>query len=282
MCEFRYEKDNDKIVTVSLELSGESTEGYPRTFANSLEALITRLEKDDFAGVIIASESGVFAGAEHARQLHSFPGSERAEVFACLSQIKSGLRRLETLGKPVVASISGMATAVEYEICLAAHHRIALNDSALRIGLPEANCGLFPGLGGVVRTVYMLGLEKALPLLQSGAELDPEKALAAGLVDALTSNREELLTKAKTWIKEHPEVHQPWDIKGFQLPGGSPTHPRVSQMIMVAPAILRKQKPANAPAQESILTVAVEAAQVDLDTALRIESRYLVDFLFYA
>ena len=72
------------------------------------------------------------------------------------------LRRLETLGKPVVAAVNGTALGGGLEICLACHHRVVLDDPKLQLGFPEVQLGLLPGAGGVVRTVRMLGIANAL------------------------------------------------------------------------------------------------------------------------
>ena len=72
------------------------------------------------------------------------------------------LRRLETLGKPVVAAINGAALGGGLEIALACHHRIVVDDPKVQLGFPEVKLGLLPGAGGVVRTVRMFGIADAL------------------------------------------------------------------------------------------------------------------------
>ena len=67
--------------------------------------------------------------------------------------LKQQMRQLETLGKPVVAAINGAALGGGWEICLCAHHRIALDNPKTTLGLPEVTLGLLPGGGGVVRRV---------------------------------------------------------------------------------------------------------------------------------
>ncbi|HYQ66391.1 3-hydroxyacyl-CoA dehydrogenase family protein, partial [Actinophytocola sp.] len=94
------------------------------------------------------------------------------------------------------------------------------------------------------------------------------------------STADELLPKAKEWIRANPEAAQPWDVKGYKIPGGSPSHPAFAANLPAFPANLRKQlKGANMPAPRAILSAAIEGAQVDIDTALTIESRYLLELL---
>ncbi|MBE0597321.1 MAG: enoyl-CoA hydratase/isomerase family protein [Desulfuromonadales bacterium] len=278
MSGFRYEKDGDKIVTISLDLPAGPVSS--ETISRSLDEVIARLESDDVAGVVIASGKEPFSSRASARELLNFPKLSRKDVYDRLAALKVRLRRLESLGKPVVAAIGDNALGAEFEIFLAAHHRVAVNRPDLLIGLPDVAAGLLPSLGGLVRLVYLLGLEKALPLLQDGVRLSPEKACEVGLINELVADADDLLSRAKTWIKANPAAAQAWDKKGYQIPGGTPAHPRIAQMIITAPAILRKKNDPTRPTQEAILCAAVEGAQVDLDSALRIESRYLVELLF--
>jgi 3-hydroxyacyl-CoA dehydrogenase/enoyl-CoA hydratase/3-hydroxybutyryl-CoA epimerase len=191
--------------------------------------------------------------------------------------LKGQLRTLETLGKPVVAAINGAALGGGWEICLACHHRVALDNPAVQLGLPEVTLGLLPGGGGVVRMVRMLGIEKALPYLLEGKKVRPQQALQAGLIDALATDREDLLAKARAWILANPVAVQRWDVKGYQIPGGTPSSPKVAQMLAIAPSILRSKTQGTMPAPEKILCAAVEGAQVDFDTAHLIETRYFTE-----
>lgn len=271
MSEFRYERDDDGIVTVTMDvdwsLDGKLTEA------------VARLEREGVSGVVIALKGGGAGKEESVTGLPTGTVAERQVVFDRLSSFKETLRRLESLGKPVVAVIDGAALGRGYEVCLAAHYRIALNGAGAEIGLPQVVQGLIPGAGGTVRLVRLLGLEKALPLLMEGVQLTPEKALEAGLVDELATDRADLAVKARKWIKGHGAFQQPWDQKSYRIPGGTPASPNVAQMIFVAPAILRKKQKGPQPAPEAMLAAAVEGAQVDLESALRIESRYFIELL---
>ena len=86
---------------------------------------------------------------------------------------------------------------------------------------------------------------------------------------------------AKAWIKANPDAHtQPWDAKGYKMPGGTPSSPALAGILPSFPALLRKQlKGAPMPAPRAILDAAVEGAQVDFDTASRIESRYFTQLV---
>lgn len=74
--------------------------------------------------------------------------------------------------------------------------------------------------------------------------------------------------------KANPKSQQPFDVKGYKIPGGDPKTPAVAQMLAIAPAMLRDKTKGCYPAPEAIMAAAVEGAQVNVDTALTIESRY--------
>ncbi len=125
----------------------------------------------------------------------------------------------------------------------------------------------------------MLGIADALmKVLLQGQRLKPAQAVETGIVDELAATPDELLAKARDWIKANPEAAQPWDKQGYKIPGGTPSNPKFAAMLPAFPANLRKQlKGAPMPAPHHILCAAVEGSQVDIDTALRIEGRYFVD-----
>src|SRR5207249_929531 len=154
------------------------------------------------------------------------------------------------------------------EIALATHYRIAADIKGVEIGLPEVTLGLLPAGGGVTRTVRMLGIQGALMgVLLQGTRFKPAKAKETGLINEVVSSVEELVPAAKAWIKANPDKGvQPWDVKGYKIPGGTPSSPSLAANLPAFPANLRKQlKGANMPAPLAIMAAAVEGSQVDFD-----------------
>lgn len=268
-----YSKDEQSIVTLTLDMPGRSANVINAEFAAALSGALDRLEKEEpLAGVIITSAKSTFVAGGDLEFL--FALEEPAAAFSMVENLKALFRRIEKLGKPVVAGINGAALGGGLEIALSCHHRIAIDSSKSKIGLPEVTLGLLPGAGGVTRLVRMLGLQEAFPYLLEGKQLRPAEARSAGIIDDLAADRDEMMEKARTWIAANPKAKAPWDERDFKLPGGSPTSPSVAQMLAIAPAMLRKKTYRNYPAPEAIMSAAVEGAMVDFDTASRIESRY--------
>ena len=283
----RYERDHDGIVTLTLDDPTASANTMNEIYQRSMHAAVERLydEVDDVTGVVVASAKKTFFAGGNLKLMMQAGPADAASVFAGAEAIKADLRRLEKYPRPVVAAINGAALGGGFEIALACQHRILVDDSAAVVGLPEATLGLLPGGGGVTRIVRMLGLQPGLmEVLLQGTRFKPADALAKGLVDEVVASRDDLLPAAKAWILEHrddPEAaSNPWDRQGYRMPGGTPQSPKLAAFLPAFPALLRKQtKGADYPAQRAILSAAVEGASVDLDTASRVESRYLTTLL---
>ena len=276
----RWEQGEDGIVVLMLDDPGRSANTMNEAYLQSMDAVLDRLyaERDGLAGVIITSaKKTFFAGADLNELVRATP-ELAAEVGASLTRAKAQLRRLETLGRPVVAAINGSALGGGLELALACHHRIAVDSAQVEIGLPEVTLGLMPGGGGVVRTVRLLGITEALTqVLLRGQRHRPGRALEIGLVHELVP-ADRLLERAREWIAANPTASQPWDVKGYRIPGGTPSHPAFAANLPAFPANVRKElKGAPYPAPHHILCAAVEGAQVDLDTAFLVEGRYFVD-----
>ena len=282
----KWEQDSDGIVVLTLDDPNQSANTMNRDYAESMAATLDRLEaeKDSITGVVITSAKKTFFAGGDLNDLRAAGKDDAPQLAEMVRAGKAQLRRLETLGKPVVAAINGAALGGGLEICLACHHRVALDDPKVKLGFPEVKLGLLPGAGGVVRSVRMFGIVDALMnLLMQGQEVRAGKAKEMGLVDEVVATREELVPAAKAWIKAQPADEptvQPWDVKGYKIPGGTPSNPKLAQNLPAFPANLRKQlKGANYPAPHHIMAVAVEGAQVDFDNASEIEGRYFVDLL---
>jgi len=283
----RWEQDGDGVVTLTLDDPGGSANIMNEDYVASMAATLDRLEAqiqaqpESITGVIVTSaKKTFFAGADLNRLIEARP-EDAVEIFAHITLVKAQLRRLERLGRPVVAAINGAALGGGLEIALACHHRIVLDTPGCKLGFPEVTLGLLPGAGGVVRSVRMLGIADALlKLLVQGQQVPPAQAKEIGIVDEVVASTQELLAAARGWIAAHPDAAQPWDVAGHRIPGGAPSDRKLATVLPAFPATLRKQlKGAPMPAPHHILCVAVEGAQVDVDTAFTVETRYFVDLV---
>lgn len=275
MSAIQFEKNADNIVILTLDSPNQSANTMNADFRTALAETVDKLQADEnIVGIIFRSaKKTFFAGGDLDELIQATP-EHATEFLNMIEEMKAKLRYIETRGIPVVAALNGTALGGGWELALGCHYRIALNDAKAKFGLPEVTLGLLPGGGGIVRMVRLLGLQNAFPLLMEGKQVGVEKAKSLGLIQDTADSLEDLMDKAIAWVKANPKSQQPFDVKGYKIPGGTPSTPAVAQMLAIAPAMLRDKTKGCYPAPEAIMSAAVEGAQVDVDTALTIESRY--------
>ena len=267
------------VFHISLDREGASANLMDERFAKDLVQCVDELSATEAKGVVITSAKSTFFAGGDLDGLYKTTHEHAERLFEMCELIKQSLRRMETLGVPVIACIEGSALGGGWELALACHYRLMRQAKGVVVGLPEVTLGLLPGGGGVARTVRMFGLQSALPLLTEGRKYDAEQALKLNLIHEALPAGVDLYARALELIEANPKVSQPWDEKGYRLPGGAPSSPKVAPMLAVAPAMLHQKTKGVFPAPKAILCAMVEGALVDFDTACRIESRYFVELV---
>ena len=276
----RYEL-NDGIATLTFDEPGSPVNTMCVDWQHDMTEAAARVlaDKDQIEGIVLASaKSTFFAGADLKSVMRLTP-ADAPQSYAMVELVKKNFRTIETLGKPVVSCLNGTALGGGWELALVGHHRIAVDDSRIQFGMPEVTLGLLPGASGVTKMTRHLGLLGAQPYLVEGKLFGPREALELGLVHELVANAAQLRERALAWIAEHPSAQHPWEAKDYKIPGGTPSNPKVASALTVAPAMLKKQTRGLLPAPEAILACMVEGTMVDMETALRIESRYLAKLM---
>ncbi|MGP5338443.1 3-hydroxyacyl-CoA dehydrogenase NAD-binding domain-containing protein [Psychrobacter maritimus] len=271
---FSAESDHG-IITVTIDQTDRKMnvigDGFNDAFATLTDAFVNDQEAK---GLILTSGKSTFVVGADIDQLATIENAEQA--FDLVEDLKTSLRKLETSGKPVVAAITGTALGGGLELALACHYRIAIDSPKTKLGLPEVKLGLLPGGGGTQRLPRLIGIQKALELMTQGKELRPQQAVEIGLIDDIAHDNDELINKAKAWINDNPKAQQPWDKKGFKIPGGDSKHPKVVQVFSIAPAMANQKSHGNYPAITHILSSVFEGCLTDIDNGLKIESRFFV------
>lgn len=238
-------------------------------------------------GIIITSAKPEFvAGADLKMLLRSNNGDPK-EMLKVSSELNRIFRTLETWGKPVVAAINGTALGGGYEICLASHYRVALDNPKTQIGLVEVTIGLLPGAGGTQRLPRMIGMQAALMLMTEGKKVGVHDAKAQGLIDDIAPTHEAMMEMARNWIAANPNPVKPWDQvdkktgkivarDNFKVPGGNVQSPVGAQIFTAGTAMLMDKTKGNYPAPLEIMTCVYEGLQVNFDRSLLIEGRHFV------
>src|SRR5437016_307760 len=168
---------------------------------DELNEHLDSVENDaSLCGLIIASaKKSIFvAGADLKTLLQQAQGGEMRAFIAHGQQI---LNRLAALKIPTVAAIHGASAGGGYEVTLACDYRMASDDPATRIGLPETTLGLIPAWGGCTRLPRLIDVEKAAEVIVKGNLYSAQEALKLGLVDEVAS-RDQLLDRARQNLRD--------------------------------------------------------------------------------
>ena len=291
LTEFSFDAGEDGVAVLTWDTPGRSMNVIGERMIDELEAVLARVVADGaISGVVVVSAKAEFSGgadlaliqrmiADYRAAAPADPVAAATALLARSRRLSQLYRRIETCGKPWVVAIAGRCLGGGLELALAAHGRIAADDSATRIGLPEVKVGLFPGAGGTQRVMRMLDPKRALKVLTGGRELGTAEAAALGLVDRVAP-RERLVDEARAMILAGVETMKPWDRPGFRPPGGGgPYTPAGYRLWPAAIARYRQETSDNYPAVRLLLRAAFEGLQLPIDRALTVESRLFAEVL---
>jgi 3-hydroxyacyl-CoA dehydrogenase/enoyl-CoA hydratase/3-hydroxybutyryl-CoA epimerase len=271
----RLKKDTDNIVTIVFDMQDREHNVINHEITDAFLPVIKRLQEEkeqgELKGVILTSNKKSFLSGGDLGYLYDANDAEA--IFQEAEKMSRFFRDLERPGVPVVAAIAGSALGTGFEVALACHHRVVLDDPRVRVGIPEVNLGMMPSGGSIIRMMWLLGIEKAYPVLVSGRHYSPQEALKVGIIDDLAATPQELMEKARNWLLTHPDCHRTWDQAGATIPGGTANNPALTQSIRATAAELAAATYNNSPAKRAILNVLVEGSKVDFATASRIENR---------
>lgn len=148
---------------------------------DELFELFSRIKDDPEVRVVVITGSGdraFMSGADIKELKGDLPALERKEIMMRAHRL---MRAIETLGKPVIAAINGVALGGGCELAMACTLRIASENA--RFGQPEIKLGIFPGYGGTQRLPRLVGAGPALELLLTGKMIDTNEAFRIGLVN---------------------------------------------------------------------------------------------------
>ncbi|MCR5858331.1 3-hydroxyacyl-CoA dehydrogenase NAD-binding domain-containing protein [Mesorhizobium sp. J428] len=287
---FKVETDADGIALVTWDMPGRSMNVFTEEVMRELDRIVDEVKADAaIKGAVITSGKDSFSGGADLTMLQRMLGVFAKEklkdadkatkaLFDNAGYMSQLFRKLETSGKPWVSAINGTCMGGAFELSLSCHARVAADSDKVKMALPEIKVGLFPGAGGTQRVPRLADTQAALQMLTSGQNLSPAKAKAMNLITAVAP-ADKLIETAKDLIKGGLKPVQPWDEKGFKLPGGPVYSAAGANLWPPAIAILRRETYGNYPAASAILKCVYEGLLVPFDTALRIEQRYFTEIM---
>lgn len=203
---WRFEIDHEGLGWLTIDVPKASVNTLARSTLTELETLVTRFEEliatDELKGVILLSgkDSGFIAGAD----ISEFDAmADFAVLPDALRRTHALFQRIENLKAPMVAGIHGFCVGGGFELVLACHYRIAVNDDKTRLGFPEVNLGIFPGFGGSGRSIRQAGPVDAMQMMLTGRLVRASAARRMGLVDKLVRHRDNLRWEARRAVQQH-------------------------------------------------------------------------------
>jgi 3-hydroxyacyl-CoA dehydrogenase/enoyl-CoA hydratase/3-hydroxybutyryl-CoA epimerase len=197
----RREIGDDRICTLIFDRPESGANIFDAATLDELNENLDFVENDaSLSGLIIASaKKSIFvAGADLKTLLQQAQSGDMREFIAKGQRI---FGRLANLKIPTVAAIHGASAGGGYEVTLACDYRIATDDPATRIGLPETTLGLIPAWGGCTQLPRLIGAEKAAEVILKGKLYSAQEALKLGLIDE-TAPRDQLVERARKKLGE--------------------------------------------------------------------------------
>ncbi len=287
---FTVETDADGIALITWDMPDKSMNVFTEEVLDELDTIVDTVIADEaIKGAVFTSGKSSFSGGADLTMIGGTFGRIREEkarnpegaaqvLFDQIGRMTGLFRKLETGGKPWVSAINGTCMGGAFELSLACHGRVAAEGDDVKMGLPEVKVGIFPGAGGTQRVPRLTNQQDALMMMTTGQSLTPKKAKSLGLIHEIAAP-DALVDTAKQMIRDGLKPVQPWDEKGFKLPGGAVWSPQGAQLWPAVSANLRKQSYGNYPAAYAIVKCVFEGLQVPFDTGLRIEQRYFTEIL---
>jgi 3-hydroxyacyl-CoA dehydrogenase/enoyl-CoA hydratase/3-hydroxybutyryl-CoA epimerase len=288
---FRFDVDADGVALITWDMPGRSMNVLTPEAIEEFNGLIDKVAADAaIKGAVVTSGKATFSGGADLTMLqgmaHEYARVAKAEgeekamrvFFDRSRQLSLIYRKLESCGKSFAAAINGVCLGGAFELTLACHYRVVADSDKARVGLPEIKVGLFPGAGGTQRVARLMPTPDALQMLFRGDQIKPAAAKKMGLVHDVAP-LDEIVARAKDWVKANPSAKAPWDDPKFKPPSGKVFSPAGMMIWPPANAILRRETYDNYPAAKAILASVFEGLQLPIDLALAVESRYFAKIL---
>ncbi len=182
---FKLRKDEQGIVWIGIDVADSNVNTLGAAVREEFGRLLDALDAEPPKGAVFYSEksSGFVAGAD-IREFQTI--AQENDLAAAERLVKAGYdlyERLAAVRYPTLALIRGFCMGGGLELALACRYRVAVDEPATKLGLPEVMLGILPGWGGVKRLPQLIGAPAAFDLMLTGKTLDAQRAQRLGLVD---------------------------------------------------------------------------------------------------
>jgi 3-hydroxyacyl-CoA dehydrogenase/enoyl-CoA hydratase/3-hydroxybutyryl-CoA epimerase len=248
----RRETGDDHVCVLTFDRPDSGANIFDAATLDDLNEHLDAVEKDaSLRGLIIASaKKSIFvAGADLKTLLQA---AKTGEMRGFIERGQQVFNRLADLKVPTVAAIHGASAGGGYEVALACDYRVASDDPATRIGLPETSLGLLPAWGGCTRLPRLIGAAKAAEVILKAKLYSAQEALKVGLVDEIAP-RGRLLDRARQKLSAGKR----------KMESGAPSTPGSQE--------LAPPKQNGNPALERAYEIVNKTLSISPDESLRLE-----------
>src|SRR6266702_4309970 len=256
----RREIGDDHVCVLTFDRPESGANIFDAATLDELNEHLDFVENDtSLRGLIITSakKSIFIAGADLKTLLKQAQTGEMRDFIAAGQRI---LNRIAALKIPTVAAIHGACAGGGYEVTLACDWRIATDDPATRIGLPETTLGLIPAWGGCTRLPRLIGPERAAEVISKGKLYSAQDALKLGLIDEIAP-RDRLVDLARKKLRSGKR----------KMEGGAPATPSADSRELASPIMTGN------PASARALDVIKGGLASSTDQSLALELNAIVD-----
>jgi 3-hydroxyacyl-CoA dehydrogenase/enoyl-CoA hydratase/3-hydroxybutyryl-CoA epimerase len=274
---------SEGILLATINMPGRSMNVFSTDLMDSLEELLDQVaSRADVRAVVISSGKSTFLAGADLEMVKGYTEladhSSDEQLHQTCGRLGRLFLRLESLGKPFVAAINGLALGGGLELALACHERIATGSAELQLGLPEIKLGLLPGAGGTQRLPRYIGTSEAFVLLLRGDPISAQRALELGLIGAIVAP-DELLSRACARACEL--VQRPalalWNRPGWSLPPNPFNFASRDARTAIARHVgLSDEELAHYPAYQAIVDCVIGGWEKPLEAACEWEMRCFV------
>jgi 3-hydroxyacyl-CoA dehydrogenase/enoyl-CoA hydratase/3-hydroxybutyryl-CoA epimerase len=197
----RRETGDDHICVLAFDRPDSGANIFDAATLNQLNEHLDAIEKDSLLGglIIVSAKKSIFVAGADLKTL--LQGANTGEMRGFVERGQQVFNRLANLKIPTVAAIHGASAGGGYEVTLGCDYRVASDDPATRIGLPETTLGLIPAWGGCTRLPRLVGIEKATEVILKGKLYSAQEALKFGLVDEIAPH-DQLLDRAREKLEK--------------------------------------------------------------------------------
>ena len=261
---------NDDDGITNLIIKSKNTLINDEFINNFIESINFISNYKNLKGIIISTDHNNYDYDYDLNFLMSLKNSEL--IFNTITKFSKAMRKLETIGKPIVSIISGEIKLGGLEIILHAHHKIA-NKNNTTFYFKNTKYSLIPSIGGSQRLPRQIGIEKSINLFLGDKVMSAEEALELNLVNEIVDERE-LFNKAKEYIIKNPSSLQDWDNKKLMRSQPNPFSNENLNYFISKIASLHANTFNHYPSVNVLISSIYEGLNTDVNSGLKIEARH--------